>query len=178
MVSAHNSVFSHLKKEIPHIASVKCLCHMIHLAASKACLKLPKSIEDMLTSVGAHFSRSSLRQDKLKEFQDYFKVDIHNILSPATTRWLSLKACVDRVLEQYDVLAAYFRVEVLEDPSKVTDDILSALNNKFTRIYLEFMSYVSDCSPILTFYFNLRDLFCTFLNWTCKNLSKLLQAIT
>lgn len=98
----------------------------------------------MLRSVGAHFSRSSLRQNKWKEFQDYFKVDIHKILSPATTRWLSLKACVDRVLEQYDVLATYFRVEVLEDPSKVTDDILSALNNKFTRIYLEFMSCVLE----------------------------------
>ncbi|GBP52106.1 PRADC1-like protein [Eumeta japonica] len=78
---------------------------MINLVASQACLKLPRSVEDFLRSIGAHFSRSTKRQNKLKEFQDFFKVDIHKILSPATTRWLSLEACVNRTLEQYQVLA-------------------------------------------------------------------------
>ncbi|KAF9424289.1 hypothetical protein HW555_000428 [Spodoptera exigua] len=104
MVGEHHSVFSHLKQKVPHIACIKCSCHMIHLVASKACLKLPRSVEDFLRSIGAHFSRSTKRQKKLKEFQDFFGVDIHKILSPATTRWLSLEACVNRTLEQYQVL--------------------------------------------------------------------------
>ncbi|KAF9406804.1 hypothetical protein HW555_012943 [Spodoptera exigua] len=104
MVGEHHSVFSHLKQKVPHIACIKCSCHMIHLVASKACLKLPRSVEDFLRSIGAHFSRSTKRQNKLKEFQDFFGVDIHKILSPATTRWLSLEACVNRTLEQYQVL--------------------------------------------------------------------------
>ncbi|KAL0833090.1 hypothetical protein ABMA28_001200 [Loxostege sticticalis] len=142
MVGEHHSVFSHLKLKVPHIACIKCSCHMIHLVAAKACLKLPRSVEDLLRSIGAHFSRSTKRQNKLKEFQDFFKVDIHKILSPATTRWLSLEACVNRTLEQYQVLGEYFKLEVFEDPSKVTEDILTSLNNRFTKIYLEFMSYI------------------------------------
>lgn len=86
MVGHHNSVFSHLKKDLPDIACVKCSCHMIHLAASKACKKLPKSVEDMLSYIGAHFGRSSVRQQSFKEFQQFFNVNVHKILSPANTR--------------------------------------------------------------------------------------------
>lgn len=115
---------------------------MIHLSASKACLKLPRYVEDLLRCLGAHFSRSSHRQIKFKEFQEFFNVDIHKILAPAQTRWLSLKACVDRVLEQYDPLKAYLTESLFSDPSKTTEEMLTTMNNQFTLVYLEFMSYV------------------------------------
>ncbi|KAJ2954349.1 hypothetical protein O0L34_g2607 [Tuta absoluta] len=133
MVGEHNSVFSHLKERVPHIACVKCSCHMIHLVASKACLKLARFVEDFLRNVGTHFNRSTLRQEKLKELQLFFNVEVHKILSPSVTRWLSPEACVKRVLEQYDVLSEYFRLEVLEDPSKITEDIIGVLDNKLTK---------------------------------------------
>ncbi|KAF2887669.1 hypothetical protein ILUMI_18504 [Ignelater luminosus] len=90
---------------------------MIHLSSSKACLKLPRNVEDFLRSVGAHFSRSSHRQLKFKKFQEFFQVEIHRILAPAQTRWLSVKACVDRVLEQYIPLKAYLAEAVFSDPN-------------------------------------------------------------
>ncbi|KAL0861413.1 hypothetical protein ABMA27_008957 [Loxostege sticticalis] len=76
--------------------------------------------------------------------QTFFQTEIHKILTPATTRWLSLKACVDRVLEQYPALKSYFRLECFDDPSKTTDTINASLNNSFTKVYLEFMSYVLE----------------------------------
>lgn len=69
---------------------------------------------------------------------------MHKILSPSITRWLSLEQCVNRVIEQYEPLKAYFRESVFEDPSKTTEDILEYLNNSFTKVYLEFLSYVLD----------------------------------
>ncbi|KAI5647013.1 hypothetical protein NE865_01268 [Phthorimaea operculella] len=141
MVGAHNSVFSHLKDEIPNIACVKCSAHSIHLVASKACLKLPRSIEDMLRNIGAHFSRSSQRKSRLTEIQKFFDEEIHTILSPCTTRWLSLKPCVDRVLEQKLVLIEYFTQELSHDPSITTDNILKGLRNLYLTVYLEFMSH-------------------------------------
>lgn len=90
---------------------------MIHLAASKACLKLPKHVEDLLRNVGSHFSRSYGRQVAFQEFQEFFHVKIHKILSHSVTRWLSVKQCVDRILEQYEPLKAYFTEIVFEDPS-------------------------------------------------------------
>lgn len=68
-------------------------------------------------------------------------MEIHKILSPCTTRWLSLKACVDRVLKQFPALKEYFRLVNFEDPSKTTELIYSTMENSFSIIYLKFMSY-------------------------------------
>nr|XP_023029624.1 uncharacterized protein LOC111517647 [Leptinotarsa decemlineata] len=144
MVGQYHSVFSLIKDVNPNIVCVKCSCHMVHLAASKACLKLPRSVEDLLRNLGSHFNRSSARQQKFKEFQIFFRTEIHKILSPAVTRWLSLKACVDRVLEQYEPLKAYLRETVFEDPSITTENMLTTMDNEFTKLYLEFMSYSLD----------------------------------
>lgn len=38
----------------------------------------------------------------------------------------------------------FFRLEVFEDPSKITESILQALDNPKTKIYYEFLSYVLD----------------------------------
>lgn len=141
MAGQFHSVFTNLKTAVPGIACIKCSCHMIHLSASKACLKLPRSIEDLLRNMGSHFSRSHSRQTKYKAFQEFFQVEIHKILSPCTTRWLSLKSCVDRVLEQFTALNEYFRLVNFEDPSKTSELIYSTMENSFSIIYLEFMSY-------------------------------------
>lgn len=142
MVGEYNSVFSHLKKDCPDIALIKCACHQIHLAASKACLKLPAHIEDLLRFISSYFSRSFGRQKSYLEFQEFFQVEIHKFLSPAKTRWLSVKECVDRVLEQYDPLQAYFRLTLYEDPSDTLQSMLNTMDDKFTKLYLEFMAYV------------------------------------
>ncbi|XP_063635151.1 uncharacterized protein LOC134805883 [Cydia splendana] len=63
MVGEYNSVFSHLKQHVPEITCVKCSCHMIHLVASKACLKLPRSVEDMLKNIAMALAQSLCGQD-------------------------------------------------------------------------------------------------------------------
>ncbi|CAG5006021.1 unnamed protein product [Parnassius apollo] len=95
-----------------------------------------------LSSGTAKGLRSSQRQLKFREFQEFFQVEIHKILTPAQTRWLSLKACIDRVLEQYTPLKAYLTETVFSDPSKTTEEMLITMNNQFTVVYLEFMFYV------------------------------------
>lgn len=141
MVGEKHSVFSLLKQDFPNIVCVKCSCHMIHLAASNACLRLPRSVEDFLRNIGSHFSRSYSRQVSFQEFQEFFHTEIHKIISPATTRWLSLKACVDRVLEQYTPLKMYLRDVVFQDPSRTNEEMLHTMGSPFTEVYLEFMSY-------------------------------------
>ncbi|CAI6353168.1 unnamed protein product [Macrosiphum euphorbiae] len=134
MAGKFHSVFTNLKTAIPGIACIKCSCHMIHLSASKACLKLPRSIEDLLRNVGSHLSISHSRQTKYKAFQEFFQVEIHKILAPCTTRWQSLKACVDRVLKQFSALKEYFRLVNFEDPSKTSELIYSTMENSFRTV--------------------------------------------
>ena len=141
MFGAHNSVSQLLKSDVRHVHVVKCSCHLIHLASSYAALKLPKSLEDLCRDVYAHFSISSKRQDAYKEFQEFFEVEPHKLLSPGQTRWLSRGLCVNRILEQYDALKQYFVLVSAEDPSHTNDRIKASLFNDFTRAYLEFLAY-------------------------------------
>ena len=52
-----------------------------------------------------------------------------------------MKSCVKRILDQYVALQLYFTDEVVNDPTHTNDAILSSLNNKFNRAYLEFMDF-------------------------------------
>lgn len=99
-------------------------------------------MEDLLRNLGAYFSRSASRQNKLREFQEHFQVKVHKIKLISQTRWLALEGCVQRVLEQYEPLLAYLTETVFSDPSRTTEDMISTMQNKFTKIYLEFMSYI------------------------------------
>ena len=141
MFGEHNSVSQLLKSEIPNIQLVKCSCHLIHLASSYAVLKLPKSLEDLCRDIYTHFHRSSKRQDVYKEFQSFFNLEPAKLLAPGQTRWLSLQACVNRILEQYVALKNYFTLVVNEDPTHSNDRIHKSLQDKFTLAYLEFLSY-------------------------------------
>ena len=109
--------------------------------ASYAALKLPKCLEDLCRDIFDHFHRSSKRQDVYHQFQKFFNLEPHKILSPGQTRWLSLEACVKRILEQFQALEHYFVLIANEDPTHGNDRILKSLNKKFPLAYLEFLSY-------------------------------------
>ena len=109
--------------------------------SSQAALKLPKTLEDLFRDVFAHFHRSSKRQDTFKEFQSFFAIEPHKLLSPAQTRWLSLQECVSRLLEQYEALKHYFLFVANDNPSHTNDRILASLQNRFIQAYLEFLIY-------------------------------------
>lgn len=100
MFGGKGSIASLLKRDMPHVITIRCSCHLIHLCASYACLKLSRSLEDMMKNVFAHFSRSSQRQKALQEFQVYCQLPLHKILRLSQTRWLSMVNVVNQVLEQ------------------------------------------------------------------------------
>ena len=141
MFGEHQSVTSLMKADLPHIVFVRCNCHMIHLCVSHACLKLSTSLEDLCRNVYTHFSRSSLRMHELEEFQDFVNVSPHKLLSVGQTRWLSLEACVNRLLEQWDALKLYFTAVITEkrDPSYVTESIYQNMSNPFIKAQLQFL---------------------------------------
>ena len=107
---------------------VKCSCHLIHLVSSYAALKLPKSLEDLCIDVFNHFHRSSKRQAVYKEFRNFFNLEPLKLLGSGQTRWLSLQACVNRILEQFEALKHHFTLVINEDPTHSNDRIHKSLN--------------------------------------------------
>lgn len=126
MMGKNHSVASLIKEKFPKVMIVKCSCHSIHLAASYACKKLPNSLEDLVRNIYNHFHRSTKRSNTLTEFQKFFEdktVRPKKMLSPGQTRWLSLQACVQRILEFWISLEQYWRLISVEDRTHAHDQV-------------------------------------------------------
>ena len=136
-----NSFMSRLLAEQPYLFSLHCSCHFTHLCASAAVKKIPGDIEEWLRYVAYHFENSPKRCEALREIQAQLDLPQHVILKPSTTGWLSLEACVNRVLEQWDTLLQFFTT----GPSKSlarTKSILKQMKKPETKYYLLFLSAI------------------------------------
>ena len=102
MFGQHNSVVSRFKENIPNIFILHCICHSAHLCALYAFEKLPRAPEDLIHDVYNYFCHSAKRQAEFEKFQVFAEVEPHKILKRCQTRWLSLHACVGRLIEQWD----------------------------------------------------------------------------
>lgn len=74
--------------------------------------------EELLRNIYGYVSGSAKRSAQLQEMQEYFREKKHKMLKLATTRWLSRSECVNRVLENWNILENYFAIAVYEDKLK------------------------------------------------------------
>ena len=66
------------------------LLHLAHIAAEKGAGQLPVSASDLLTDIYFYLNKSSLRQDRLKAFQELYGLETKKILKHVCTIWLSI----------------------------------------------------------------------------------------
>lgn len=55
MMGVNNSLSTLLKKDIPNLFVIKCICHSFHLCDSYACKKLPRWVEDLARDTYNYF---------------------------------------------------------------------------------------------------------------------------
>ena len=72
MCGAFNSLYSHLKQELPNLVLLKCICHSISKCAEWAFKVMPDSITFILAGSHDYFAHSS---KKLAEYNEYYKVN-------------------------------------------------------------------------------------------------------
>ena len=143
MFGGNNSVVSRLKDKIPSIFVLRCICHSAHLCASHACEKLPRTAEEILHDVYNYFCHSAKRQSEFAAFQEFADIEPHRLLRPAQTRWLSLHACVSRLIEQWDALVLYFQAVAARDNLIASQRIISLLQNCIWKLYFYFLDFVA-----------------------------------
>lgn len=141
MMGQHKSVAQLINKNHPQVHVIKCACHMIHLVASYACGKLSNSLEDTCRTIFNHFSRSPKNTEAFKEFQSFFDIKPHKMLKPSQTRWLSLQACVGRILEQWVALEHYWKILSIEDPTHANIHTHKSLQNLLLKCQMYFVEY-------------------------------------
>ena len=144
MLGSRNSVVSRLKQKQPNLCVLHCICHVSHLIVGDAIKCIPSYVIDIVENLFWWFHHSSKRVDELHSFQEWLEVEAHKILKKVDTRWLSLQACVNRILEQYQPLASYFdSIQVSDEKAKAkAKRIRDHLKKPITKAYLLVLSNI------------------------------------
>ena len=99
---------------------------------------LPDDLEELTTDVYYYFQKSPKRIREFEQFQAFVESKPHKLLKACQTRWLSLEACVNRLIEQYEAILSYFRST--EDRQAVVRRVRAVLEKPLTKAYLLFLS--------------------------------------
>jgi uncharacterized membrane protein (UPF0182 family) len=110
--------------------------------ASYACKTVPKTLEYLCRTIYNHFADSASRVSTFGEFQDFCNMGRLKILAPGQTRWLSVHACVRRILQLWEPLKLYFRNLEFEDPTYGNELVFNALQNPLMKIMMMLMEYI------------------------------------
>lgn len=121
---------------------MKCICHSLHLCASEACKQLPRKTEDLARDIYNFMKSSSKRQAQLAQLQQFLDLDVHKILHPSKTRWLSLISVVKRILRQWDVLRLFFDHKWRSKHLRATEHIHLGLNDCYIKAYFMFLLWI------------------------------------
>ena len=147
MLGSRNSVLTRLRTKQPSLISFHCNCHVAALIANHACGKFPGYLDDITIQIWYFFHKSPKRQRSFEHYQVFTECKAHKLLKASQTRWLSLEACVNRLLEQYEALLSYFRST--DEKSATVTRITEGLEKHITKAYLMFLS---DSLPIINIF--------------------------
>ena len=117
MMGSKKGVAAFVLKKQPNVHIVGCACHLMDLASKRASHVLPCAVDDCLVDIYYYLHKSSERQQSLILFQKLNGNKVMKILKHVQTRWLSLRQCISRLLDQWEPLQQFFEAEK-EKPSK------------------------------------------------------------
>ncbi|KAK3907552.1 Zinc finger MYM-type protein 1 [Frankliniella fusca] len=109
-VHENSSLFTLLKKDVPNLQLVKCVCHTLHLAASHAAVCLPDDLEYLVRETRNWFASSPLWR---QNYEDLFKAMNdgempRKLVQLSGTRWLAWSRALAVITAQWDELKAHF----------------------------------------------------------------------
>ena len=124
------------------VFSLGCLCHLANLCATSALKTLPVSVDNLLIDVFYHFKYSAKRWEEFCDIQAEFE-DIKplRVLKHSTTRWLSLRRCLRRLLGQWPALHSYFDRRAEEQNDDRVQRVASHLSSLQTKLICRFVLY-------------------------------------
>ena len=85
-IGEFEGVQAKLKRICPNIMVQGCVSHSAHLCASRACDKLPNTVEQFARDIYNYLKNSPKRQNELKECQIFAQETPHKMLKPSQTR--------------------------------------------------------------------------------------------
>lgn len=145
MMGGKNSVVTRFKSEIPNIFIQKCICHSLALCCSHACSMLPQDVESLVKGVYLYVKYSAKRMQSLQQIQLQLEMPKHRLLNTSNTRWLSIRNCVTRFLEQHDAIVKLLHNESQENLE--AKQLYEKVRNPVNILYLKFLDFIL---PLIT----------------------------
>ncbi|KAH9381480.1 hypothetical protein HPB48_021560 [Haemaphysalis longicornis] len=76
MVGEHISLAQKFKHKADRsFVLIRCICHSTHIVASKAAMKRPRYLEDLLRNISNYFSQSSKRQAQVSALHEFLQTE-------------------------------------------------------------------------------------------------------
>ncbi len=141
MKGVRSGVQKRIKDECPQLYD-GCICHLADLTIKAGMETLPVNIDQLFVDIFYFFYHSSKRKEQFADnWCSFFPTEPAAILKHCTTRWLSLLRCVDRYISQFEGLKSYF-LSCDESETEKVQNIISVLENPFTKPILLFLSHI------------------------------------
>ncbi|XP_066590637.1 zinc finger MYM-type protein 6-like [Prorops nasuta] len=147
MIGRNSSFRTKIIEKNSKVITVPCICHLSELAASAACRAIPSVHEEFIKNIATFIHESPKRTATFREFQNCFAPKISSILRYAETRWLPRHKCIDRVLENWDILRAFLLEQSSENNRQATQ-LYEYMQNIETKAYLKCTNFNSVTMPV------------------------------
>ena len=142
MVGINNGVYQLLRKEVPHLVLIRCVCHSIQLATSAAMAEcLPRNLDFLVRETYNWFSRSSSRQQFYRKLYSTLNDGEEPLKIPemCNTRWLSVEPAVKRIVDQWLELKTHFEFVRVNDKCYTAEMLYSMFRDETNLLYLLFL---------------------------------------
>lgn len=108
---------------------------------------------------------STKRTETLKEyFKDFPEMQYRNMLKHSSTRWLSLRPCLDRLINFYDPVSKYFIDCKEADKKGKAQNVRELLQDPSTKPVLMFLSSFLKSVDRYNLLFQVK--YCSFFYWS------------
>lgn len=147
MVGQSHSVYTLLRDVAgDHLVLNRCICHSLHLAASKASEILPRNLDFMIKETCYWFSCSHKRR---REFNELYKT-INEGVTPlklsnlSLTRWLARRDVIGKILQQWDALCLHFNLGKQNERCYTANLLHQMYSDLTNKMYLTYVFYILD----------------------------------
>lgn len=143
----NHSLYTLLKQDCPDLLLIRCICHSLNNASSKAAEVLPSNIEFLCREIFNWFSQSSNRKVAYKKVYDLLNdgtdsKEFRQFVQLSNTRWLSRYNVVKVILDQWLELKTHFSL-VPEQERCYTGKLLNEmLHDDSNYLYLVFLKSI------------------------------------
>ncbi|KAK1901966.1 putative protein kinase UbiB [Dissostichus eleginoides] len=127
------NVFANLKRLLQKntLIGVGCPAHILNNCVHHGADTIDIDLENIMFKIYQYFHIYTVRTESLKEYCDFVDIEYRRMLSHSKTRWLSLFPGIERMIQMFPALKAFFLSQ--QKPPIV---IKKFFENEFSEIYL------------------------------------------